>query len=127
MRFALSSSMESSRFLSKSYAAGDSTTLRDTYVLSCHAYALEPAASMNPSVRSIGHLVSAQHVENFVLYPHLSREEIYHSVEVFYKRFYFRPTKIWEIVREMLVSWEMMKRRLQEGVEFFRFLRTRDA
>jgi len=56
-------------------------------------------------------------------YPHLSKEEIFHSMEVFYKRFYFRPGKIWEIVREMLMSWEMMKRRLREGVEFFRFLR----
>jgi radical SAM superfamily enzyme YgiQ (UPF0313 family) len=60
-------------------------------------------------------------------YPHLSREEIYLGVEEFYKRFYFRPTKIWEIVREMLVSWEMMKRRLQEGVEFFRYLHARKA
>jgi hopanoid biosynthesis associated radical SAM protein HpnJ len=56
-------------------------------------------------------------------YPHLSKEEIFHSMEVFYKRFYFRPGKIWEIVREMLMSWDMMKRRLREGVEFFRFLR----
>ena len=30
------------------------------------------------------------------------RNEIFHSMEVFYKRFYFRPGKIWEIVREML-------------------------
>jgi hopanoid biosynthesis associated radical SAM protein HpnJ len=60
-------------------------------------------------------------------YPHLSREEIYHSVEVFYKRFYFRPSKIWEIVREMLGSWEMTKRRLREGVEFFHFLRSHEA
>ena len=58
-------------------------------------------------------------------YPHLSREEIYRGVEEFYKRFYFRPSKIWEIVREMLMSWEMMRRRLQEGVEFFKFLRAR--
>jgi hypothetical protein len=34
---------------------------------------------------------------------------------------------MWEIVREMLMSWDMMKRRLQEGVEFFRFLRARKA
>ena len=60
-------------------------------------------------------------------YPHLSREEIYHQLEEFYKRFYFRPSKIWEIVREMLVSWDMMKRRLREGVEFFRFLRDHKA
>jgi hopanoid biosynthesis associated radical SAM protein HpnJ len=62
-----------------------------------------------------------------ISYPHLSKEEIYHGVEVFYKRFYFRPSKIWEIVREMLGSWEMMQRRLREGVEFFRFLRAHEA
>jgi hopanoid biosynthesis associated radical SAM protein HpnJ len=62
-----------------------------------------------------------------ISYPHLSKEEIYHGVEVFYKRFYFRPSKIWEIVREMLTSWEMMQRRLREGVEFFRFLRAHEA
>jgi radical SAM superfamily enzyme YgiQ (UPF0313 family) len=62
-----------------------------------------------------------------ISYPHLSKEEIFHSMEVFYKRFYFRPGKIWEIVKEMLASWEMMKRRLREGVEFFRFLRAHEA
>jgi hopanoid biosynthesis associated radical SAM protein HpnJ len=62
-----------------------------------------------------------------ISYPHLSKEQIFHSMEVFYKRFYFRPGKIWEIVREMLGSWEMMKRRLREGVEFFRFLRAHQA
>ncbi len=58
-----------------------------------------------------------------ISYPHLSKEEIFHSMEVFYRGFYFRPSKIWEILREMLASWDMMKRRLREGVEFFRFLR----
>jgi hopanoid biosynthesis associated radical SAM protein HpnJ len=62
-----------------------------------------------------------------ISYPHLSKEEIYHSVEVFYKSFYFRPRKIWEIVSEMLRSWDMTKRRLREGVEFFRFLRAHGA
>ena len=58
-----------------------------------------------------------------ISYPHLSKDQIFHSMEEFYKRFYFRPGKIWEIVREMLVSAEMMKRRLREGLEFYRFLR----
>jgi len=62
-----------------------------------------------------------------ISYPHLSKEEIYHGVEAFYKSFYFRPAKIWEIVREMLRSWDMTKRRLREGVEFFRFLRAHGA
>jgi radical SAM superfamily enzyme YgiQ (UPF0313 family) len=59
-------------------------------------------------------------------YPHLSHEEIFEALAVFYKRFYFRPRKIGEITWEMLKSWTMMKRRLREGVEFFNFLRTRN-
>jgi hopanoid biosynthesis associated radical SAM protein HpnJ len=74
------------------------------------------------------HLVNERGVQlASISYPHLSREEIYHSVERFYKSFYFRPSKIWEIVREMLGSWEMTRRRLREGVEFFHFLRSHEA
>jgi hopanoid biosynthesis associated radical SAM protein HpnJ len=58
-------------------------------------------------------------------YPHLSHQEIFDSVETFYKRFYFRAGKIASLVGEMVVSPEMMKRRLREGVEFFHFLRER--
>jgi hopanoid biosynthesis associated radical SAM protein HpnJ len=58
-------------------------------------------------------------------YPHLSHTEIFDAVETFYRRFYFRSGKIASIVGEMVQSPEMMKRRLREGVEFFRFLRER--
>jgi hopanoid biosynthesis associated radical SAM protein HpnJ len=58
-------------------------------------------------------------------YPHLSHTEIFQSVDDFYKRFYFRAPKIASIVGEMIMSPEMMKRRLREGLEFFRFLRER--
>ena len=60
-------------------------------------------------------------------YPHLSHDEIFKSVETFYKSFYFRPGKIGSIVGEMVRSPEMMKRRLREGVEFFEFLRERKS
>jgi len=74
------------------------------------------------------HLVNEKGVQLAAIsYPHLSKEEIFHSMETFYKRFYFRPSKIWEIVREMLTSWDMTKRRLREGIEFFRFLRAHEA
>jgi hypothetical protein len=73
-------------------------------------------------------LVNDQGVQLAVIsYPHLSKEQIFQSMEVFYKRFYFRPSKIWEIVREMLLSPQMMRRRLREGVEFFRFLRAHEV
>jgi len=58
-------------------------------------------------------------------YPHLDRKEIFDTVEVFYKRYYFRFSKIRDIVLEMLRDRQMMKRRLREGVEFFHFLRHR--
>lgn len=60
-------------------------------------------------------------------YPNLTSAEIYGAVEKFYRRFYFRPGKIAALTAEMLTSWEMMKRRLREGVEFFRFLHARAA
>jgi len=59
-------------------------------------------------------------------YAHLSHQEIFDSVETFYKRFYFRAGKIASIVGEMVTSPEMMVRRLREGVEFFHFLRERE-
>jgi len=59
-------------------------------------------------------------------YPHLTQEEIFEAVATFYKRFYFRPRKIADITLEMLRSWDMMKRRLREGVEFMHFLNARE-
>ena len=61
-----------------------------------------------------------------ISYQHLSHKEIFDAVAKMYKRFYFRPSKIAEIVGEMLMSWDMLKRRLREGVEFMHFLRTRE-
>jgi hopanoid biosynthesis associated radical SAM protein HpnJ len=58
-------------------------------------------------------------------YPHLGHQEIFDSVEDFYRRFYLRAPKIAAIVGEMARSPQVMRRRLREGVEFFRFLRER--
>jgi radical SAM superfamily enzyme YgiQ (UPF0313 family) len=58
-------------------------------------------------------------------YPHLPQAAIFEAVAEFYREFYFRPRKIADISWEMLGSWEMLKRRLREGVEFIRFLRAR--
>jgi hypothetical protein len=53
----------------------------------------------------------------------LSHSQIFHSVEEFYSRFYFRAPKIASIVLEMARCPEMFGRRLREAVEFFAFLR----
>jgi hopanoid biosynthesis associated radical SAM protein HpnJ len=60
-------------------------------------------------------------------YPHLSSDEIFAALEEFYRRFYFRPAKIAEMVLEMAGSARMLRRRLREGVEFLRFLSRREA
>ena len=60
-------------------------------------------------------------------YPHLPDTEIFAAVERFYRRFYFRPRKMTMMAAEMLRSFELMKRRLREGREFFSFLRHRRA
>jgi len=58
-------------------------------------------------------------------YPHLRHEEIFDSVESFYRRFYLRAPKIAAIVSEMARRPQMAQRRLREGIEFFHFLRDR--
>jgi hopanoid biosynthesis associated radical SAM protein HpnJ len=58
-------------------------------------------------------------------YPHLARTAIFESVETFYRRFYFRPRKIFQIAGEMVRDAAIMRRRLKEGVEFLGFLRRR--
>ena len=59
-------------------------------------------------------------------YPHLSHAEIFDAVAEFYRRFYFRPGKLWEMTRETFSSPDMFKRRMREGAEFFRFLMSRE-
>ncbi len=74
-----------------------------------------------------GRLVGEQGVQvSSITYPHLSHDEIFQSVAEFYKKFYFRPGKIFDMTSEMVRDWKMMKRRLREGAEFFRFLSSRE-
>jgi hopanoid biosynthesis associated radical SAM protein HpnJ len=73
-----------------------------------------------------GNLVDGHGVQVAALdYPGLSQTEIFDSVEAFYRRFYFRPRKIVSMVGGMLRDPAVMRRRLREGSEFFRFLRER--
>src|SRR5215471_5213488 len=58
-------------------------------------------------------------------YPHLSRTEIFASVESFYRRFYLRPRKIFGFLKEMARDASVCRRRLAEGRDFFRFLASR--
>jgi len=73
-------------------------------------------------------LVGDDGVQHSVLnYPHLTSDDIFEAVDNFYKRFYFRPWKMATLFFEMCQDWEIMKRRLREGVEFFKFLFVRES
>ncbi|OLC15664.1 MAG: hopanoid biosynthesis associated radical SAM protein HpnJ [Candidatus Rokubacteria bacterium 13_1_40CM_69_27] len=76
-----------------------------------------------------GDLVDGRGVQTAVIgYPHLPRTEIFAAVEQFYRRFYFRPRKIFAMASEMVRDPAMGRRRLKEGLEFLRFLsRRREA
>jgi len=62
-----------------------------------------------------------------VQYPNLTADEIYQSVEHFYRSFYFRPRYIFKSVRKMLTSSEECKRLLKEGMQFLSTMRQRRA
>jgi hopanoid biosynthesis associated radical SAM protein HpnJ len=60
-------------------------------------------------------------------YPGISQTIVFDSVDAFYRKFYFRPRKMFYLFGGMLRDPALMKRRLREGVEFFTFLRKRKA
>jgi hopanoid biosynthesis associated radical SAM protein HpnJ len=70
-------------------------------------------------------LVKAGIQNAVVSYQGLSREEIFETVERFYKRFYLRPRPILRILREMLQDRDEFRRRIREGKEFFSFMAKR--
>ncbi len=62
-----------------------------------------------------------------VKYPGLTADEIYGSVERFYRSFYFRPKYIFKSLRKMAISGEERKRLLKEGMQFISTMRQRRA
>jgi hopanoid biosynthesis associated radical SAM protein HpnJ len=71
-------------------------------------------------------LVTLDGAQDFPLqYPGLSRKAVFESVEVFYKKFYFRPRPIMRMLGEMVRDPHQRRRRLEEGRDFFKFMRDR--
>jgi len=60
-------------------------------------------------------------------YADLKQDEIFAALERFYRAYYFRPRPIARMLGEMVRDWGVMRRRLREGAEFFKFLRLRSA
>jgi hopanoid biosynthesis associated radical SAM protein HpnJ len=62
-----------------------------------------------------------------VSYPHLPAEEIYASVERFYRNFYFRPRYIAKALRKMATNGDERRRLWSEAKQFFGTMRRRRA
>jgi hopanoid biosynthesis associated radical SAM protein HpnJ len=58
-------------------------------------------------------------------YPHLTHTEIARTTEEFYRRFYFRPKKMFAMAKDMIVDWDVATRRLSEGAQFLQYLARR--
>ncbi len=58
-------------------------------------------------------------------YPGLTKEEVFESVERFYRQYYLRPRPILRILKTMLEDKEVFVRRVREGYEFFRTMAQR--
>ena len=72
-----------------------------------------------------GELVDTHGIQTAAMnYPGLSSALIFNSVEEFYRKFYFRPRKMLSLASEMVRDRQVMKRRLREGRDFLRFLRS---
>jgi radical SAM superfamily enzyme YgiQ (UPF0313 family) len=58
-------------------------------------------------------------------YPHLSNQEIFDAVELFYNKFYFRPRFIARSIMRMIVSGEERRKLLKEGRQYLAYMRKR--
>ena len=62
-------------------------------------------------------LVDTHGVQHAALnYPGLDSTMMFESVDAFYRKFYFRPRKMFSLVGGMIGDRQVMKRRLREGV-----------
>ncbi len=58
-------------------------------------------------------------------YPDLDNTEIASSTEEFYRRFYFRPQKMFAMARDMIANPSIIGRRLTEGRQFLQYMSAR--
>ncbi len=73
-----------------------------------------------------GEGLTTEGIQNAAFSPTgLSGEEIFETVERFYRRFYLRPRPILRILKEMLQDRDEFSRRIREGKEFFSFMAKR--
>ena len=81
---------------------------------------------MDSTLEFLKDLVEADGFQQSALeYPGITKEEIYESVDRFYRAYYLRAKPILRILKTMLEDKDVFVRRCREGFEFFKSLRQR--
>ena len=65
------------------------------------------------------------HQQCVINYPGLSNQEIFDAVELFYKKFYFRPKYIARSIFRMVIDSKERKKLLKEGAQYLDYMRKR--
>lgn len=58
-------------------------------------------------------------------YPHLSQKELNEAVNTVLKKFYYRPSKIWQLFVSALTDWSVLKSYIRGGIKFSTYLLTK--
>ena len=76
-------------------------------------------------ISSDSFLDATGHQKCVINYPGLSNQEIFDAVELFYKKFYFRPRYIARSILSMLMDSEVRKKLLKEGAQYLDYMKKR--
>ena len=79
----------------------------------------------NGWISSDSFLDDSGHQKCVINYPHLSNQEIFDAVELFYNKFYFRPRFIARSIMRMIVNGEERRKLLKEGRQYLAYMRKR--
>jgi hopanoid biosynthesis associated radical SAM protein HpnJ len=106
----------------------------DVFSIQVSLAAPYPGTELYEQARQNGWFVKPNHADlvhgdgfqdTSLQYPGLSKEQIFESVDRFYRTYYLRPKPILRIIKTMLQDKDVFVRRCREGYEFFSSLRQR--
>ncbi|HEX2769347.1 MAG TPA: hopanoid biosynthesis associated radical SAM protein HpnJ [Geobacteraceae bacterium] len=90
-----------------------------------------PGTEFYEQCRKEGWLSSEQFLDDtghqtcVISYPHLSNQEIFDAVELFYNKFYFRPKYIARSIMKMVLDGNERRKLLKEGKQYLEYMRKR--
>ncbi|HTP66801.1 MAG TPA: hopanoid biosynthesis associated radical SAM protein HpnJ, partial [Geobacteraceae bacterium] len=109
----------------------DYAKMLDLYSIQVSLPSPYPGTEFYRQCKENGWLASEAYIDDtghqmcVVSYPDLSNMEIFAAVELFYKKFYFRPRYIARSVMKMVMDGNERRKLLKEGKQYFEYMRKR--